>query len=205
MPVALLLALLTAGLWYLSSVDRQSPIALDVVEAESALGVPLYLVGIALTAAVAVAAWVRRRPAARPAARPPLRSRPAAGSGPAALPEGDWYAPARAAAEALPLAPVGELRFDEAVGLPFTLRLRQATVEQARRRIEAYVACLAAIPTPPKGRVYLESSPDVQIAPQHLVGAAMKRHFPAEAYQVLRHGHGVDIVFLDPDPRWRGR
>lgn len=205
MPLALLFALLTAGLWYLSAVDRQSPAALYVVEAESALGLPLSLVGVALTAAVAVGAWVRRRPAARPAARPAPRSRPTSVSTPAALPEGDWYAAARAAAEALPLAPMGELRFDEAVGLPFTLRLRQATVEQARRRLEAYVAMLAAIPTPPKGRVYLESSPDVQVAPHHLVGAAMKRHFPAEAYQVLNHGNGVDIVFLHPDPRWRGR
>lgn len=197
---------LTAGLWYLSAADRMTPLALRVVELEGQVGVPLWMPGLVVTTAAALLAWLEARPARPSPPRATPRSVPSRVEAPAAAPrEGEWYAAARAAAHALPLAPSGEVRFDEAVGLPFTLRLRGATVEQARRRLELYVAFLASVPTPPKGRVYLESSPDVQVAPIHLVNAAMKRHFAAEDYQVVNHGSGVDVLFVRPDPRWSAR
>lgn len=201
----LVLALLaTGGLYYLGQVDRLSPLAMNVVELQTTVGFAPWLIGLGLVVlAAANVALAPRAPAPVTRQRDP-RQAPARRS-PAPSPvrtDGDWYAAAVQAARAMPLEPQGKLRVSEAVGVPFTLVLQRATVEQARRRLDTYAAFLASIPTPPKGRVYIESSPDIQIAPTILVGAALKKHLPADSYYVMEHGGAVDIVFPTPDPRW---
>jgi len=201
-----LLLLLAGGLWYLSEVDRLSTLAVTVVELEIRFGQKLWvlaLVAAGVWGAVALgrAALARAdRAPPRPAAAPPA-PRPTA-----PLPStGDWYADARRRADALPLAPTGEIRVDEGWDVPFTLRIRQATVEQTRRRLDAFAGFLTEIPTPHKARVTIESSPDITIAHHHLVNAHLKRRFSADRYYVMEHGGSVDIVFAEPDPRWAAR
>lgn len=194
-------ALATAAAWYLGEVDRLSPLAMTVVELQTTLGAPPWWIGAGLTALAALGVVLRpkRAPAVAPKREAPaaVAKLPTAGQ--------DWYEVAAAAARALPLSPQGRLRLDEAPGLPFTLVLRGATMEQARRRIELYAGLLAAIPTPPRGRVYVESSPDVTMSHQLLVAAAFKPHHPADSFVARASGGAVDIVFSRPDPRWATR
>lgn len=203
----LLLAALAAGLYYLTDIDRQSATALDAVELTTKLGVPLWSVPALLAIGLAAGTTLRQVASARrtaPAGAParvdgPVRAAPAPATG------GDWYADARAQALALPLHPVGEVRFDEGWDIPFTLRLRQTTMEQARRRLDAFVGFLHSTPTPHKARVSIESSPDITLAHQHLVNAHLKRRFPEGSYYVMAQGGAVDIVFANPDARWASR
>lgn len=201
----------TAAVWFLEVQERTLPISLTLVEWETSLGFPVYVLPAALAAWSLVGSLLKLgRGGAAPAPARDLRqaptrslSRPAAPAAPGS--GADWYDEALRRAKALSLEPQGHLRLDEAMGLPFTLTLRNATVEQARRRLDAFAGFLAGIPTPPKARVYVESCPDIQIAPQHLVGAALKKHFAEDRFYLMVQGGGVDVVFSDPDPRWAGR
>ena len=208
-PWVLLAAGFAAGLYYLTDIDRQSALAMDAVEWTTKAGFPLWLPPAVVALGLAVGIGVRGVSAARPRASrtsPPGPAAPPRATAPPPIPDGaDWYAACRAQAEALPLQPVGEVRFDEGWDIPFTLRLRQTTMEQARRRIDAYVAFLHAAPTPYKARVTIESSPDITLAHHHLVNSHLKRRFPEGAYYVMEQGGGVDIVFANPDPRWSSR
>jgi hypothetical protein len=202
---------LTGGIWYLESVDRKLPVSVQLVEWEGRLGIPIYVVP-ALIALVTLGnvLWRMNRSAgdggtARDLRQAPTRSLSRAQDPLSAAAAGSWHDEAVRNAKALTLEPQGQIRLGEAMGLPFTLMLRNATVEQARRRIDQYVAFLASIPTPPKGRMYLDSSPDVQVAPQHLLGAAMKKYFQEDQFYLMVQGGSVDIVFSRPDPRWAGR
>lgn len=202
LPLFVSCAFVTGTAWYLAEVDRLSPAAMYVVELQTTLGVPLWWIGAGVTVVALgwMAAGILGAPAAAPqreVRRAPVASTVAAGR--------DWYDSALAAARALPLTPQGRLRFDEAPGLPFALVLRGATTEQARRRVELYAGLLAAMPTPPRGRVYLESCPDVTMSHQTLVAAAFKPHHPADSFVVRASTGAVDIVFSHPDPRWTAR
>lgn len=202
LPLFVTCAFVTGTAWYLAEVDRLSPAAMYVVELQTKLGVPPWWIGggVTVMALIYMVVGITRAPKAAP--RPEVRRGPVA---PTPVAGQDWYEAAATAARALPLTPQGRLRFDEAPGLPFALVLRGATTEQARRRVELYAGLLAAMPTPPRGRVYLESCPDVTMSHQTLVAAAFKPHHPADSFVVRASTGAVDIVFSHPDPRWAAR
>lgn len=195
---------LTVALYYLHAIDRTSVPAMYVVEWGQAAGSPLYM--LALLPLIASTAWViygiATTPTPAPIRRGTLMEAPAR---PRPLPildmTGDPRQDTRLAAESLDVGPCGTIRFDEARDLPYTLRLRQATPEQARKRMDQYFAFLSRIATPPKGRVTLESCPDLT-EHHHLVAARARNYFAEEAFYVMAHGGSVDIVFSQPDPRW---
>lgn len=204
MLAALLLAAAAGAAW-LSVMDRTSPAALTLVEWEGRLGQPVWLP--LLVAAVAAMAWrvLRRVPKAAPpqapVARDPGRVREAAAD--AFVGAGDGWADAvRARARKLPMEPLGQVRFDEAPNVPFTLLLRSASPEQARRRIALFAEFLGTIPTPPGARVRLESCPDIPGPIHKLVGGEVGRHFAAGDWQVTSLSDGADLRFSRPDPRW---
>lgn len=202
LPVLLLLA--SAGLGYLSGVDRASTLALDIVEIEQRVGVALWIpfavAGLGLLAQRFVR---RRRPESavrpRPLTRDATRAAPA---GPDPSGAADWLAVLRARAREVSDDAMGRVRFDEAPGVPFTLVLTAVTPEQARRRLAAFASWLATIPLPPVARVRVVSSPDL-VGPLHTVlRGELIRHFPATAFSAVSRQDGVDVLFGQPDARW---
>ncbi len=207
--------------WF-SVADRTSPLALQVVELESQIGMELWPAVTTLGLALLLARLlIGRLLVARPVASPP-RPRPLTRDGDRSFgPASSGYRPPAPAASVAPVAATGEwlavvrsqarfvsddamgrIRFEEAAGVPVTLVLTAITPEQARRRIASFAAWLATIPTPPCARVRLVSSPDIDGPLHRLFKAELARHFPAEAFAVVSAHAGADVLFNRPDPRW---
>jgi hypothetical protein len=205
MFVPLLLLAGAAVLGWLSVGDRMSPLALAVVELEHQVGFPLWAGFGAAGLLLLIARLWHARPAPPPPARPLTRdaARTTPVSGPPA--SGDWLTTVHAQARYVTDDAMGRVRFDEAPGVPLTLQLTSVTPEQARRRIAAYAAWLATIPTPPAARVRLVSSPDIE-APLHgLLRGELVRHFPGDVFVTVSRHDGADALFTHPDPRWQAR
>ncbi len=210
-PVVVLAA--AALLGWLSVFDRMSPFALAVVEVESSFGFPLWPPFALAGGALLIVRLLHARPPApaapaRPLTRDAARSapRPAREGAPdeSAPDRGTWLDTIRAGARGVTDDPMGRVRFDDAAGVPLALVLTGVTREQARRRVAAYAAWLATIPTPPTARVRVVSSPDIEGPIHGLFRGELARHFPADAVRVSSIREGADAVFAYPDPRWSG-
>lgn len=216
MLVPLVVLFAAAALAWLSLFDRMSPVAVALVEVESSFGFPLWppfaVVGAVL---LLVRLLHSRRGPSAPPPRGLTRDTPASRSAapmPARAAEdlpppqadvvGGWLAAIQAGARAVSDDPMGRVRFDDAAGVPIALVLTGVTREQARRRVAAYAAWLATIPTPPTARVRAVSSPDLQGPIAGLLRGELARHFPNERFHVTSTQDGADAVFGDPDPRW---
>ncbi len=205
-----------ALLSWLSYVDRTSAVAIAVVEMESQFGFPVGPLFMTAGAVLAIArVWHRHAkvPApARPLTRDAARTqapRPSAPGQPAAPggrsiedPGSNWLTTVRASARGVSDDPMGRVRFDAAQGVPIALVLTAVTREQARRRVSAYAAWLATIPTPPTARVHVVSSPDLEGPLHGVFRGELAKHFPAEAFHVTSTHEGADALFTWPDPRW---
>jgi hypothetical protein len=208
-----LMFLVAAGLYWLSEVDRMSPLALSVVELDGWLGLPLWLVAGTLAMSWGVRLLVKAvtppppAPPARPLTRDAGRVVPFPGGAPgAAAPAGpDWFALLREQSRQISDDAMGRVRFDETPEVPFTLVLTGVTHEQARRRIAAFAAWLATIPTPPVARVRVVSSPDIEGPLHGLFKGELARNFPPDAVTVMSRADGTDARFARPDRRWSER
>ncbi|MFZ5476746.1 MAG: hypothetical protein ACOZNI_08225 [Myxococcota bacterium] len=194
---ALLLWLVAGALAWLSLGDRMSVPAMTVVEWETRLGVPLW-VPVAVLAGVATLPYLRRK---RAVARPPVARDVERSREEAPAPAGaDWLEDVFRRARALPVEPMGRMRCANG-RVAFTLRLRAASPEQARRRLATLAGFLATVPTPRAARVELESCPDLGEVHRWLA-AELARHFPADAFHVTSLADGAEVAFRSPDPRW---
>lgn len=203
-----LILVAAAVLAWLSVVDRVSPLAVQVVEWESAVHFPLWIL-LAVIGAALLANGLRPRP--KPVAgrrqtvtRERQRRVQAEAEGPPAEgpPAEGWRSALDARARALSVEPQGRIKVDETVGVPYTLVLRNATPQQARTRFAAFAGLLSSMPTPPAARVRVESSPDIGGPIHKALAAELERFFPTDAFQVLSRSDGADVRFTRADPRW---
>ena len=190
--------LVAAILFGLTHLDRQSTVALDVVELEGRLGVPLYSVAGALgVLAIAFGGkgrllgssqdGRRRRSAPRP--------RPRAVEG--------WLATARDRAHNLPMGEGASITLDPRRVPPLLLVLERLTPERARRAVEVYCELLATLPLPPRAGIQYRDCMRDGTPRQHHVTAALRRAIGGEGVKVVAQEDTVDIVFAEPDPCWR--
>jgi hypothetical protein len=193
---------IAAALWVMTTFFRMSTLGVTVVEWESTLHAPAWVPFVLVGVSGLFRAWRRGELTLRPAPPAP----PARRNGPPVVApvrgEG-WLDRVRAGARAVTDDAIGKVRLDDAAGVPVALVLTNATREQARRRVGAYAAWLATIPTPPTASVRLISCPEVSGALLGLYRGELARHFEAGAVHVVSTHEGADAVFRRPDPVWR--
>lgn len=198
---AILLLSAAAVLAWLSVVDRVSPLALQIVEWETAVGAPLWI-PVAVIGAVLLGIAVRPKPVQRRGQIETRERQRRVQRAESAQPEEGWRPGLDARARSLPIEPQGRIKVDESAGVPYTLVLRNATPHQARTRFAMFAELLSSMPTPPAARVRVESSPDIGGPIHKALTQELEKFFPADAFQVLSRSDGADVRFVRPDPRW---
>lgn len=207
--------LLALGLFALSRLDRQSPLALSVVELDSALR---YLPAYSLAGILGLAFWLP------PLVGDFLRDRQPTGPRRAGHRPAQQRARAAAAAvEPLPGAAAGRtwreavmgrlrqwdggagarLLIDQAQGVPVTLQLEHLSPHHCEKAVGELGLLLQTIPLPPRIRVRFDHCPEGPAPRHHMVGKALGTVLDPGSFKAVATADQVDIMFLSPDPRWR--
>lgn len=200
LPVVLLL--LAAALAGLSVGDRSSPLALQILEWETRLGLRLWwapaAAGLGLLGRALLGGRSRPGGGAR-ATRPSPRPRPAASPPPEAASADEL----RTAVQALRLPAGARLLVEDRGTAPLRLVLEQCTEHRARRAVEQVAALVSAGACPPRLRIDIRDCPRPTTPWHHIVAAALATALPRGDVKVTRQTDGVDVVFLKPHPSWR--
>lgn len=205
--LAILLLAASAALAWLSIGDRRSPLALDLVEWDGRLGVPVWAVAAGLGVLLLALSFLgRSKPPAptdsRPRPRPPGRALPPSSEAPP-LPAGaGWTSEVVARAHALAWEDGVSLTVHAGPELPFELRIRRATPARLRRSLGSLASFLSAIPTPRRVRVVVEDGLDDERALHKLVEGSLRQHFGVQDLRAVGSRDHVDVLFSRPDPRW---
>ncbi len=225
-PLALLFLASSAALWWLSVMDRVSPIALSVVELETRLGCKLYLASAGLGLLLFLSSILRpsnrgrsvstsRAAASSAQQESPWQSRQGSGSSQHApdpfLPrgtskttaeQGEWLRDAVRQARSLRLEPGATVKLDDAANVPFALLLEGLTPERVRRAVDAFAGFLLRIPTPTRARVHFIDCLRSPVPQHRQINGLFRRHFAAGDFRVVSQESWVDVLFTHPDPRW---
>jgi len=201
--LAILCFAVAAGLGWLELFDRQSALALTVVEVGGDLPLPAYsfagmfgLVFLLLHVRERFQAAAAPAPAPRAArAKPTLR---AIDGGGLSFRDG-----VTRRAHNLPLESGARLEVDPAIGVPFRLVLDQVPPGRAKRAIGQVGAFLAGLPTPPRLQVLFVDCPPAQQPLHILVQGALSQHLPRGHFKVIANGDKMDVMFPNHDPIWR--
>lgn len=186
------------ALYVLVEVDRRSTLALNVVEWQGAVGLPLWMVAGVLGLVLIGLSWPRRRRSALAKPSRPDR-RPDA---PLSASDVGWLAAVQARVRSLPLEPGATVEVDPRRTPPVLLLLDRVTPERARRSVEAFAELLASLPTPPRAAITWRDCPPGGAPHPQIVTAALRRYLPRDRFSVTMHEETVEIRFTDPDPRW---
>ena len=225
----LLSLLVCAASGYGVYIDRQTPVALDLVELQSELGVPIPaafgLLGIALVlwsifGAPSAPKYARprqnspRSTGKRPSARPS----PSASFSPSAptsrmpvppsmkrsteAPAGDWWGQVRSASATMSLPEGARITFDPARPSPVILHLELAPPERCKRAIREVASWFSQFSTPPRLRIEFDHCPEGASPRHHMVNGALATHLDRGVFKVMTDRDAVDVLFHHPDPRW---
>ncbi len=194
----------TVGAATLLHFDRMSPMALDLVEIESAIGLPLPAVLGGLT----LLAWLLSRKRDPQPHR--YRRRQSTAAAPAAHqrhtttfdPSRDWLDQAKDSAKAIPFPAGARLEIDASRPCPIELKLEQAPPERAKRAIGLLARWMASIPRPPRARVSFHHCPEGGSPRHHQVAGALADHIQRGEYRTTTDLDAVNIIFHHPDQRW---
>ena len=94
------------------------------------------------------------------------------------------------------------VEYSQEAHLPFTLVIARATPAIAMRAMNSYVEFLASIETPPRGRIELKSSANLDRSFHRNVETALEPYF-GEHLEVEAEPGRVEIIFHRPDPSWQ--
>jgi len=114
----------------------------------------------------------------------------------------EWLPIAMQRAKSLELGPGAAIRMAIGTPVPFTLQLVSVPHERRRREIERFVGFLAGIATPPRVSVHYRSCEDGTEDRYLVVSTLLQAVFPKSTFKAYRQGDTVEVVFLNPDPRW---
>lgn len=207
--VGVLLLLVGAALLYLGEFDRKSELALYVVEVDSRLRfikawALAGLAGVALVLPGLLAPLLRRGGVDGPS-RAGHRSspRPVGGPSPAfASSGGSWSEAVRARLRAYEGAGC-RILFDQAQGLPVTLQLEHLSPRHVDEAVAALGQLFQTLPLPPRLRVRFLHCPEGPGPRHHQVARALGQHIDPGRFKAVANADQVDVIFHDPDPRWR--
>lgn len=186
------------GLLALLHLDRQSALALTLVEKlgdmGNGLGGGLALVGFLLLILPGKAKAAPPPPAPTP--------KPPPAPVPTVLAPDDWLGALRLAAQALPLDRGATVEIDPTRRVPISLQARRLTPEQLRRAIDTFCGFLVEGPVPERAAMFFIDCPPSISTRQSDVRAALRRKGYDTPVQVAEHGDTVELRFTAPDPRW---
>lgn len=212
-----LLFIAAAVLFYLTRLDRTSPVALDVVELEqklrffelwsiAALGgmllwAPSLLERFLASRVPTGPTRAGHRPAQLRAAGAPLPGAPL-GAAPAG-PTGAWREAIMGRIRHWEGGPGARILVDQAHGVPLTLLLEHLGPRHCERSVVALGRLLQTIPLPPRVRIAFDQCPEAPIPRHHLVARALGEVLPPSSFKAVASADQVDVMFFAPDPRWR--
>lgn len=200
------LSLLAAGgAWYLVNVDRRSARALDLVQLQGDLPVPIW----AALAVVGVALFgLGGRPKVRDSVARPRRAR---ASTPQATPQATpvtedsgWYQSAVARAAERGWEQGVHVAWSPLPGVDVMLVLQSATQARVKRSVRAFAGFLSELPRPRRVRIQLRQCDTDGLDVTRDVEAAVHTFWPRSHLKVLRTGDDVDVLFSQPEPGWPG-
>jgi hypothetical protein len=224
----LLSLLVCAASGYGIYIDRQTPVALDLVELQSQTGIPIPavfgLLGISLVlwsifGARSTSKYARddlrtprtktqraptRSPPLAPFTRTPPTSRlpvPPSMKGPAS-PDGDWWAHVRSASSTITLPEGARVTFDPDRPSPVILHLELAPPERCKRAIREVASWFSQFSIPPRLRIEFDHCPEGASPRHHMVNGALAMHLERGDFKVMTDRDAVDVMFHHPDPRW---
>lgn len=208
-----LFLIVAAVLFYLVRFDRQSAVALSVVELQSSLGpVPLYSIVAILGVLLFLPGFVKRfvsdrapatpsqaghRPHTRQAARPA-----SAGASGAPLGAGGFRGSVLARLREFQ-ADGARIEPDPLAGVPFALVLEHLSPRSAERAVGELGLLLQSVPLPPRLRVVFHQCPEGPAPRHHLVGKALGGVLDPGAFKATTSADVVEVRFLSPDPRYQ--
>jgi hypothetical protein len=94
------------------------------------------------------------------------------------------------------------IEYSQEANLPFTLVVQRATPAMAVRVMVTYIEFLAAIGTPPRGRIQLINVRQLGRTFYRNVLSALEPYFPNSAEVAADEPDMVDIIFHEPHPGW---
>ena len=214
----------SSGLGYLLYVDRQTTVALHMVEVQSMFGVPIPALLAVLGAILMVwsikvrhsdggvskrratiSASVRERPASSVA--PKLTQRPHPVKTASVHDESDtqntWWTQMRHSCNGITLPPGARIVLDPTRPCPIVLHLEMAPPERCKRAIRAVSAWFATFSIPPRFRVVFDHCPEGPSPRHHMVSGAIASEIDRGGFKVISDRDSVDVLFHHPDPHWK--
>ena len=209
--------LVAVGLFYLSELDRQSPLALNVVELDSKLRfVKLYsiagLLGVAMWVPSLLERILRKAPPAtvtraghRPAQQRARQAAAPQDSTPPRAPTvgGSWREAIMGRIRGWDGGAGARIVVDQSMGVPLTLVLEHLSPRHCEAAIAALGELLQTIPQPPRVRISFDQCPEGPMPRHHLVARALGTVLDPGAFKAVASADQVDVMFHAPDPRWR--
>jgi hypothetical protein len=187
---------------------RTSALGMILVEWETAVGVPPYVVLGGLGAALF---FFGRAPRAAPLPSTPYRRTPDS-SPPRPMPQDraaetfdpdrDWFEQAKESAKAIRWPVGARLSIDVSKPCPIELQLEQVPPERAKRAISLLGSWIASMPTPPRARISYQHCPEGGSPRHHQAAGALAQSIHRGQFKTLSDLDAVDVMFHQPDPRW---
>jgi len=189
---------------YFGIYDRQSSVALELVELETRLGTPLWAI-CGVSAALSIGLQIVRsalKPAPQNRRRNFDRTRSHQPSAPQEPTGGTWLEVAISSAKMIPFPSGARLTHNNHGTVPFDLHLEHAPPERCRRAVTLLAEWVGTIPLPARLRIHFKNCPEGGSPRHHQVAGALATVMPRSEFKVTSGLDSVDIMFLHPDPRW---
>jgi hypothetical protein len=201
-PGSILLFLAAGGCWYLIEVDRRTPWALDLVELQSDVPVPIWalLAGLGLLLFLGGGKTRARAASKSPRSRP--RDSPAEPERPDI--ETDWYRSAIARSQKETWEHGVHMSWGPLPDIDVMLVLQSATPARFKRSVRAFLELIAGLPRPRRIRIQLRNCDTEGLNVAQEVQACCYKHWQRGQVRVMAMGNEVDIFFQQPEPGWPG-
>ncbi|MCP4805971.1 MAG: hypothetical protein GY913_34715 [Proteobacteria bacterium] len=186
-----------AVLAYFMVVDRQSAIALDLVEAlpngawGGLMGLGVLLVGIDIGRGLLAGG---NQSQDRPIRKAPERLK---------LPKTAPQSRDAILAKARTFIGSGARLEADIEGVPITLTFEHAAPGAIKRTVERLGGLMMEIPRPPRVRLRFIQCPDGGAPRHHQVAGALATHLSRSEFKASQHMDAVEIMFFHPDASWR--
>ena len=193
-----------ASAWLVTS-DRRSLLALQLVEWESVLRVPVY-VALGVTGGVLVFLSPRKtrfRATQRPRRPPMSQPKRQRESGQRHHQSSDgWLADLQASAERIEFEAGVRITIDTSQAFPLTMTLEHMPTERSRRAVTSLGIWLSTRPYPPRLKVIFSDCPASAGFRHHQVAGALGVSISRADFHVVSHSDEVEVVFHQPGVMW---